>query len=100
MGRSRERLEKRAPWSQRKHWAFEEKDCKEREETVPRRSTKESLESSQLSLGLGLHSALSPHAGQLQCAYKGECGLFCPELSVNSWLFSLGMEKEIGFLEM
>lgn len=88
------------PWGQRDHWAFKEKDCKEREETVPRRSTKENLERPQFCLGLGLHSALSMLAGQLQSAFKGERGLFCPELSVNSWLFSLGMEKETGFLEM
>lgn len=100
MGKCRERLGKRTSWGQREHWAFQEKDCKKREETVPRRSTQESLESPQLSLGLGLHSTLSLHAGQLQCAYKGERGLFCPELSVNSWLFSLGMEKETGFLEI
>lgn len=40
MGKSRERLEKRAPQAQREHWAFKKKNFQEREERVTQRGTK------------------------------------------------------------
>lgn len=73
MGKSRERLEKRAPQAQKEHWAFKKKNFQEREERVTQRGTKDSLENPQLSHGLGCLGTL---AG---CnVHKGEHGLFCP----------------------
>lgn len=67
-----------------------------KEKRAPCRGTKDSVENPQLSLGLGLPATLSQHFGQLQCALKGECGLFFPVCELRA--FSLGMEKETGFL--
>lgn len=92
-------MEKRAPWTQREHWAFKglrtaREERRELLEGAPKRVWKIH------SLPLGwVCLAVFPSTLD-SCNVHGMestgCSVLC--VSVNSWLFSLGMEKETGFL--